>query len=213
MGRLTYGKWPHPASAYISGISAGILVRSPFLWPYVLPASSRSRRSTCCASAAGTSGTRPTSASARALPRARDGGGAQRAVGQRRRADGGDLGARHRHRLARRPAAHVGDLRRCRSCCSRSCAPGVTGTPWVADGRADHRADVSALHLLHGDRPEDDREVDVGAVRGGVPRGRSWRLILRLNEVVYAPFYALFIVGPSALLVEMWLDARRGRMS
>lgn len=36
MGRLTYGKWPHPASAYISGISVGILVRSPFLWPFVL---------------------------------------------------------------------------------------------------------------------------------------------------------------------------------
>src|SRR5215204_5043279 len=36
MGRLTYGAWPHPASAYISGISAGILVRSPFYWPYVL---------------------------------------------------------------------------------------------------------------------------------------------------------------------------------
>jgi Na+-translocating ferredoxin:NAD+ oxidoreductase RnfD subunit len=36
MGRLTYGKWPHPASAYITGISVGILVRSPFLWPYFL---------------------------------------------------------------------------------------------------------------------------------------------------------------------------------
>jgi enediyne biosynthesis protein E5 len=36
MGRVTYGKWPHPASAYISGISAGILVRSPLLWPYFL---------------------------------------------------------------------------------------------------------------------------------------------------------------------------------
>src|SRR5688500_8245687 len=35
MGRITYGKWPHPASAYISGISAGILIRSPFVWPYV----------------------------------------------------------------------------------------------------------------------------------------------------------------------------------
>ena len=30
MGKLTYGKWPHPASAYITGISVGILVRSPF---------------------------------------------------------------------------------------------------------------------------------------------------------------------------------------
>jgi len=27
-------------------------------------------------------------------------------------------------------------------------------------------------------------------------------MILRLNEVVYAPFYALFIVGPLAMLVE-----------
>jgi enediyne biosynthesis protein E5 len=36
LGRLTYGKWPHLASAYITGISVGILVRSPFLWPYFL---------------------------------------------------------------------------------------------------------------------------------------------------------------------------------
>ena len=35
LGRITYGTWLHPASAYISGISVGILVRSPFLWPYV----------------------------------------------------------------------------------------------------------------------------------------------------------------------------------
>jgi Na+-translocating ferredoxin:NAD+ oxidoreductase RnfD subunit len=36
MGRVTYGKWPHPASAYITGISVGILLRSPLLWPYFL---------------------------------------------------------------------------------------------------------------------------------------------------------------------------------
>jgi len=34
LGRITFGKWPNPASAYISGISAGILIRSPFWWPY-----------------------------------------------------------------------------------------------------------------------------------------------------------------------------------
>jgi hypothetical protein len=34
-------------------------------------------------------------------------------------------------------------------------------------------------------------------------------MLLRLNEVLYAPFYALFMVGPAALLVEQWLDARR----
>jgi Na+-translocating ferredoxin:NAD+ oxidoreductase RnfD subunit len=36
MSRVTYGQWPHLASAYITGISVGILVRSPFVWPYVL---------------------------------------------------------------------------------------------------------------------------------------------------------------------------------
>ena len=36
LGRLMWGEWPHPASAYTSGISVGILVRSPLLWPFAL---------------------------------------------------------------------------------------------------------------------------------------------------------------------------------
>ena len=36
LGRIITGKLPHLASAYISGISVGILVRSPFLWPFAL---------------------------------------------------------------------------------------------------------------------------------------------------------------------------------
>ena len=36
LGRLFFHKWVHPASAYISGISVGILVRSPAYWPYAL---------------------------------------------------------------------------------------------------------------------------------------------------------------------------------
>jgi hypothetical protein len=35
-GRFAYGKWPNPVSAYITGISAGILIKSPELWPFVL---------------------------------------------------------------------------------------------------------------------------------------------------------------------------------
>lgn len=34
--RLYWGNWPHPASAYTTGISVGILVRSPMLWPFAL---------------------------------------------------------------------------------------------------------------------------------------------------------------------------------
>ena len=36
LGKLFVGKWPHLASAYISGISVGILLRSPAFWPYAL---------------------------------------------------------------------------------------------------------------------------------------------------------------------------------
>ena len=32
--------------------------------------------------------------------------------------------------------------------------------------------------------------------------------LLRLNQVVYAPIYALFLVGPAANLIEIWLDSR-----
>lgn len=36
LARVMVGQWPHLASAYISGISVGILIRSPFLWPFAL---------------------------------------------------------------------------------------------------------------------------------------------------------------------------------
>src|SRR5450432_4703622 len=36
LGRMFFGKWPNLASAYITGISVGILVRSPAFWPYAL---------------------------------------------------------------------------------------------------------------------------------------------------------------------------------
>lgn len=38
LGRLMFGKFPNLASAYISGISVGILIRSPEFWPYALTA-------------------------------------------------------------------------------------------------------------------------------------------------------------------------------
>jgi hypothetical protein len=36
LGRLMFGRIPHLASAYVSGNSVAILMRSPFLWPYAL---------------------------------------------------------------------------------------------------------------------------------------------------------------------------------
>ena len=36
LARVVYQKWPHLASAYITGISVGMLIRSPLTWPFVL---------------------------------------------------------------------------------------------------------------------------------------------------------------------------------
>lgn len=36
VGRFYWGKWPHLASAYISGISVGILMKSSVFWPFAL---------------------------------------------------------------------------------------------------------------------------------------------------------------------------------
>jgi enediyne biosynthesis protein E5 len=36
LGRIFFGKWLNLASAYITGISVGILVRSPAYWPFLL---------------------------------------------------------------------------------------------------------------------------------------------------------------------------------
>jgi hypothetical protein len=36
-------------------------------------------------------------------------------------------------------------------------------------------------------------------------------MLMRLAEVVYAPFYALFLVGSIAMILEIWRDRREGR--
>ena len=36
-------------------------------------------------------------------------------------------------------------------------------------------------------------------------------MLLRLNEVVYAPFYALFVVGPIAMLIDITRESRSSR--
>src|SRR5690348_2987666 len=36
LGKIIYGTWPHLASAYVTGISVDILIRSLAMWPYGL---------------------------------------------------------------------------------------------------------------------------------------------------------------------------------
>jgi enediyne biosynthesis protein E5 len=36
VGKFFWGKWPHLASGYVSGISVGILIKSHLLWPFIV---------------------------------------------------------------------------------------------------------------------------------------------------------------------------------
>ncbi len=56
-----------------------------------------------------------------------------------------------------------------------------------------------------------DPKTTVSSKRGRIAVAFAIALVemfFRLGEVVHAPFYALFVVGPIALLIEMWHDGR-----
>lgn len=59
-----------------------------------------------------------------------------------------------------------------------------------------------------------DPKTTVSSKRGqaAVALGIAFvEMLFRLGEVVHAPFYALFLVGPVALLIEMWMTDRHAR--
>ena len=201
MGRLTYGAWPNPASAYITGISVGILVRSPFFWPYVL-----------CSLISITS---------KYVLRLRD----------RHLWNPSNFGLSAVLFLAPDTVSHlsiqwgnvvapmaviwllgfvivwrVGRLHISATYVAAFLAlsfvrSAVTGTPWLATV-APITGPMYQLFIFF---MVTDPKTTV--------RDRRWQCIvvlcvalveaaLRLNEVIYAPFYALFLVGPTALVIE-----------
>ena len=56
--------------------------------------------------------------------------------------------------------------------------------------------------------PKTTVRTEMGAVRSSRSSSRSLEAVFRLMQFVYAPFYALFIVGPIANLIEMGLTKR-----
>ena len=74
---------------------------------------------------------------------------------------------------------------------------------FLARGSAHHRPHVSALHLFHDHGPEDDGEIaarpDVDGVHGG-----GGEMCFRLAQNVDAPYFALTVVGPIAMAIDIW---------
>jgi hypothetical protein len=208
LGRLTYGRWPHPASAYISGISAGILVRSPFLWPYFL-CSVISIASKYALRVRGRHLWNPTNFGVSALvflaPAAVSVLSIQWGNVVAPMAVIWLLGFVIVWRVGRLQVSATYVASFMLFSVVRSA---VTGTPWLATV-APITGPMYQLFIFF---MVTDPKTTV--------RSRGWQVVVvflvafvemlfRLAEIVYAPFYALFVVGPVAMLVEIWLDQRR----
>jgi hypothetical protein len=208
MGRLTYGKWPHPASAYISGISAGILVRSPFLWPYFLT-SLISITSKYALRVKGRHLWNPTNFGVSAVVFLAPATVAVLSI------QWGNvvapmaviwvLGSVIVWRVGRGHISAVYVLSFLFFSLVRSA---ITGTPWLANV-----APITGpMYQLFTFFMVTDPKTTVKSRRGQIVvviLVAFVEMLLRLAEVVYAPFYALFIVGPIAMLVEIWLESRK----
>jgi hypothetical protein len=207
MGRFTYGKWPHPASAYISGISAGILVRSTQLWPYFL-VSLVSIASKYVLRVKGRHLWNPTnfgvSAAAFLAPTAITVLSIQWGNVLAPMIIIWVLGSVIVWRVGR---AHISATYVASFLLLSWVTSQITGITWSATV-APITGPMYQLFIFF---MVTDPKTTV--------RSKFWQcvvvflialveMILRLNEVLYAPFYALFIVGPLAMLVDSWAQHR-----
>jgi hypothetical protein len=207
MARLTYGGWPHPASAYITGISVGILVRSPFLWPYAL-ASLISITSKYVLRVNGRHLWNPSNLGVSAVLFL-----APATVSLLSIQWGNNvwpmvviwtLGSVIVWRVGR---LHISATYVASFLFFSFVRSAVTGSPWLANV-APITGPMYQLFIFF---MVTDPKTTVRPFWGQVAVVFVVALVetvLRLMEVVYAPFYALFLVGPSALLIEAYLDRR-----
>jgi hypothetical protein len=208
MGRITYGAWPHPASAYISGISAGILVRSPFLWPYFLT-SLISITSKYVLRVKGRHLWNPTNFGVSAVVFL-----APAAVTVLSIQWGNViapmviiwvLGSVIVWRVGR---AHISATYVASFLLLSFVRSAITGTPWLA-AVAPITGPMYQLYIFF---MVTDPKTTVRSRVGQcvvVFLIAFVEMLLRLREVLYAPFYALFIVGPIAMLVQIMMDSKK----
>ena len=208
LGRIFYHKWMHPASAYISGISVGILVRSPAYWPYVLCAAI-SIMSKYVLRVKGRHIWNPSNFGISVLLFLAADTVASLSIQWGNYllpmvviwVLGSVIIARlHRFHITGIYVASFLAFAFLRSC--------MTHSPWQSEV-APITGPMYQLFIFF---MITDPKTTVRTKRGQcivVFLVALLEMVLRLNQVVYAPFYALFIVGPSAMLFEIWMDSRR----
>jgi Na+-translocating ferredoxin:NAD+ oxidoreductase RnfD subunit len=211
LGRTMTGKWPHLASAYITGISVGILLRSPAFWPYAL-----------CAVIAITSKYvlrvknrhiwNPSNFGICAMLFF-----AAESVTALSIQWGNSLWAMLV--IWSLGSVIIWRLRRFHICVVYVASflafavlrSWIVGDPWQSEISPVTGPEYQLFIFFM----ITDPKTTVRSVHGQCLVAfliAAVEMALRLDQSIYAPLYALFLVGPTAMLVEIWLNTRRSSM-
>ena len=208
LGRIFAGKWLNLASAYISGISVGILLRSPAFWPYAL-CSVLSIMSKYVLRVKDRHLWNPSNFGICALLLL-----APETVSVLSVQWGNFVGPMLVIWILgsiivwRAKRFHISFTYVVSFFLFAFVRSWITGHPW----RAEMAPITGPMYQLFVFFMITDPKTTV--------RSKTWQcvvvffvafveLLLRLDQVIYAPLYALFIVGPTAMIIETWLESRR----
>jgi len=208
LGRIFYGKWLNLASAYITGISVGMLVRSPAYWPFVL-CSAVSIMSKYVLRVKGRHIWNPSNFGLSVLF---------------------FLGAETVAGLSIQWGNFIGPMlviwilgsiiiyraRRFHICLTYVVSffvfaflrSWITGQPWQAEVAPITGPMYQLFVFFMITDPKTTVKTKWGQCIVAFLVAFA-EFVFRLMQVVYAPFYALFVVGPAANLIEMWWESRK----
>jgi len=208
LGRIFYGKWLNLASAYISGISVGILVRSPAFWPFAL-CSAVSIMSKYVLRIKGRHLWNPSNFGLSVLFFL----GAETVAGLS--IQWGNfigpmlviwiLGSLIIYRARR---FHISATYVISFFVFAFLRSWITGDPWASEVAPITGPMYQLFVFFMITDPKTTVKTKLGQCIVAFLVAFA-EFILRLMQVVYAPFYALFIVGPTANLIEIWWESRR----
>jgi Na+-translocating ferredoxin:NAD+ oxidoreductase RnfD subunit len=208
LGRIFLHKWPHLASAYITGISVGILLRSPGYWPYVL-CSLLAITSKYVLRVKGHHIWNPSNFGICAMLFL-----ASDAVATLSIQWGNNLGAMIVIWLL--GSVIIWRLRRFHICAVYVVSflalsfvrAKITGDPWLSEVSPITGPEYQLFIFFMITDPKTTVRSKLGQCIVAFSVAVV-EMFFRLDQSIYAPLYALFVVGPIALLIEMWISSRK----
>jgi len=208
LSRLLLHKWPNLASSYITGISVGILLRSPGYWPYVVCAL-LSITSKYVLRVNGRHLFNPSNFGICAMLFL-----ASDAVATLSIQWGNNLGAMVV--IWALGSLIIWRARRFHICATYVASflllsvvrAWITGDPWLSEVSPITGPEYQLFIFFMITDPKTTVRSKWGQCVVAFLVALA-EMFFRLGQSIYAPLYALFFVGPAALAVEMWINSRR----